>query len=371
MLNSITGLRFFAALLVVGFHFLTPYLGGIPVLGTLISHGYVGVTLFFVLSGFIMVYVNSRRSMHYGTFAWARVARLYPLYLFSLLIALPFALKGAKEAGWDWHWLASFALTPVLLQAWVPQTFLWNSPAWSLSVEALWYAVFPLLLPVVLRARAAAVPAMIMALWVLGLLAPTAYHLVQPDGPAYGWPTSSFWIEFVKFNPLLHLPDFLIGALIGRMFVERLPVPRWLTAVGTGVGLAALVFADRIPYILMHNGLLLVPFAVLIRGLAQPSRATGWLAWRPLVLLGEASYALYILHVPLHMYWSTALKVLGIRESLGSQLLYLPFVILASIAAFRWLEQPAQRYLLARRRITAPASVPAAPQAPTARPGRD
>lgn len=89
-LPSLTSLRFFAALHVFLFHLYAIKILVLPgILGSLQLIGYVGVSLFFVLSGFILVYVNSGREMRAGRFWRERFARIYPAYLFSLLLTAP------------------------------------------------------------------------------------------------------------------------------------------------------------------------------------------------------------------------------------------------------------------------------------------
>src|SRR5579875_2310310 len=91
---ALTSLRFFAALWVVLFHIreLGLWPGGPLPYRALVRVGYLGVSFFFVLSGFILVYVYAGRHIPKGRFWQARFARVYPAYLFSLLIFLPFAM---------------------------------------------------------------------------------------------------------------------------------------------------------------------------------------------------------------------------------------------------------------------------------------
>src|SRR5215475_10169980 len=89
-LPALTSLRFFAALHVVTFHLYTMHITAGPVwYQRLSSIGYVGVGLFFVLSGFILVYTYAGRSWTARSFWQARFARIYPAYLFSLSVTAP------------------------------------------------------------------------------------------------------------------------------------------------------------------------------------------------------------------------------------------------------------------------------------------
>ena len=111
--------------------------------------GYVGVSFFFVLSGFILVYTYAGRNIVLRDFWQTRFARIYPAYLFALLLTSPFWIIGALKmhvpffAFGERHFALTSALVVLLLQSWVPGAALsWNSVSWSLSVEAFFYAGF-------------------------------------------------------------------------------------------------------------------------------------------------------------------------------------------------------------------------------------
>jgi peptidoglycan/LPS O-acetylase OafA/YrhL len=95
-LPALTSLRFFAALWVVFFHLSTRVAGTLPAAArTVIGRGWMGVPFFFILSGFILAHVYGRKlsapatRAERGRFWWARVARVYPLYLLALAVFYP------------------------------------------------------------------------------------------------------------------------------------------------------------------------------------------------------------------------------------------------------------------------------------------
>lgn len=147
-LKPLTSLRFFAAMWVVAFHF-WPNLGiAVP---AIVSKGYLGVELFFVLSGFILSHVYLERfrdcSFHYGEFIWARLARIYPVHV-SILVGLgllmaALALVGIKAGDKLLVW-SSLPAQLTLTQAWglAPHGG-WNHPSWSISAEWFAYLTFP------------------------------------------------------------------------------------------------------------------------------------------------------------------------------------------------------------------------------------
>ena len=145
-LPALSGLRIFAALNLVFFHFGDPKDFGwfAPV----VDNGYTSVSFFLLLSGFILAYNYSDRAargeMEIGKFWLARLSRLYPVYLFSLIISVGM-LAIEFHAQTKPMFYGGIFLTLLLLQGWSPtlSTF-WNTPAWTMSTEAFFYLIFPL-----------------------------------------------------------------------------------------------------------------------------------------------------------------------------------------------------------------------------------
>jgi peptidoglycan/LPS O-acetylase OafA/YrhL len=323
-LPALTGLRFFLALWVILHHLTGPgqELGTtlaslLPSpLFTLVRGGYQAVTTFFVLSGFVL-------ARSYWTGAWSRaglakyykgrVARIYPVYLVSLLVMTKFILEDRTPGKWGY-----LAAHVTLIQGWLgPIPVQWNTPAWSLSCEMFFYVVFPLLGAfMVRRARWPWIAAMAAVACVL---------------------TRVMWAAGVSdaIKPLVHLSDFLMGIVAACAFelVNGKVRGLWLYVPGFLGAALAIVCEKWLPVDLNSvlrpmNGLLLV-------GLAVGCRA---LSGRVLVFLGKASYAMYILHVPI-MWWY-------LRESHSfSPVLYVGMVIAASAVVYALLEEPANRVL--------------------------
>ena len=357
-LPALTGLRFLAAFHVVLYHFGGPIFAGAPAtVQNLAGSGYLGVSLFFILSGFILTYTyfdptqiefDSRR------FWAARFARIYPVYLLGFLIAAPFAIKSLVGAGAIKLTLSALmALT--LTQAWAPQTAtLWNIPAWSLSVEAFFYAVFPFLaIPLARRLKANRLIQAMAVIWLAGLVPPFLYMATNPDGlvtPARFAP-DALWLTALKYSPLTRLPEFLLGVILGRIYLEDLASKRRhdggrIAATSLVALFFALAISGWLPYPLVHNGLFAPLFAMLIYGLAHGGGVLGLLLRIPvIVLLGEASYGLYILH--LHA-WPWAMRLLEkISPAIPatphwSFICYLALMLPAAILVFKYLETPAR-----------------------------
>lgn len=352
-LPALTGLRFVAALPVVLCHLslAVPGLFGARVAGVLVAGGYEAVSLFFILSGFILAhsYLGADGTLR-GTrraFYRARFARIYPVYVLAVVLAaLPFAWGHDVRVSAPLALLATLTMT----QAWLPLVDVaWLGPGWSLSCEALFYALFGLLARRFARVRRLL---LVAALWWLAALAvPALYLLLAPDGRAHtgDW-AHALWLRAVLYNPLVRLPEFVLGVALGRLWARgaRLPRPGVALLLAAGLLPALVALSGALPYALAHNGLLDPLFAVLLYALAQGPRGAGsWLARalaRPgTVLLGEASYALYLIHAPL----LATLDHLGLLPLGRGALLAVPVAIGLSVLVYRHLERPARRALLA------------------------
>ncbi len=366
-LPVLTGLRFFAALHVVVFHLARCGDWRAPApLQAFIDAGPVAVTLFFVLSGFILTYTYAGRSgeaqpaMPARAVWGARVARVYPVYVLGLALALPLVVGAWKKSGADGAALGvelSRGVAALLLvQAHVPSLALaWNPPAWSVSAEAFFYLLFPLLAPALLRTSRARATAVAAAAWLLSLAASCAYLALDPDALGVVDTTSrAFWLDLLKYAPLARLPEFVIGIVAARFVLNAPggaqpaagPGAAFLLAITISVVVAT---SGRVPYVALHNGLLAPCFAVLIARLAVESGPhVRVLSAPPMQRLGEASYALYILHAPLLVWLSLVLqRAVGrpvLREPLGA-LAAIVVVVLCARVVFRFVEEPARRRL--------------------------
>jgi peptidoglycan/LPS O-acetylase OafA/YrhL len=330
--DAITSLRFFAAAHVVAYHYARE-LSGLPQFVTsLLYAGPSSVGLFFVLSGFVLArrYDGGVRVRDYAV---ARIARIVPLYWLSLVLAAPILLVTP-------HPIAAVITVPTFLQAWVPQTTLaWNEPAWSLSVEMFFYAVFPALLPWAQRLRHPLRAAALV--WVGTVLLLAAVMKVYPPArAAFALIPDDPLLVLLLFNPALMLPQFTFGVLLG---VARLRLPTWWAAVGVVV-LTVILGGLPLPRILMNGGALIPLFGLVI--VAASGMQRGWLTARPLVAAGEASYGLYLLQVPVALWFAAAYAPAA--QAFGT---YFVVLLGASLLIHRGIEIPLRGAI--RRAMTA------------------
>jgi peptidoglycan/LPS O-acetylase OafA/YrhL len=215
MLKQLTFTRFIAAVAIVIYHYgihVRPFTGSI--LRTLFSNAYIGVSYFFILSGFVMVIAYGNKSkLDVKEYYIHRVARIYPVYIIALLLTAAISLSH----GINWK---EFVLGATVTQAWVPKYALsLNIPGWSLSVEYLFYLLFPFLLAnIYKKSNFAIVTIVILVIW---LSTQTLMNFLFYSPFYKGYPSVSHNILF--YFPLMRLNEFLIGNLTGLIFIKYKP----------------------------------------------------------------------------------------------------------------------------------------------------
>ena len=358
-LPALTGVRTLLAVNIMLFHFTPPHM---QLLYPLINNSYVFVGFFILLSGFVLSYNYADRPRLVKRDFWrARFARLYPIYLLSLILFINMLVVEyhARPHGQFW---AGVVLTPLLLQGWSPllATF-WNTVAWTLSCEAALYLAFPYIVKLPWPRSAGRLAALLLGIWCLGLVPHALYMIFNPDkltAPldrySYG-----FWLRALKYTPLAYLATFLVGITLAKLHASLHVTNRQRTLIAAvslmAIGVFFAVAVDHVPYILMHGGLLVPVFSALVIGLSGPNIFARAFSVRPVMLLGQASYALFLLHfnfinllrqynVPQHLH----VAALDPWISYGATLLL-------SIAAMYFVERPARRMILNHKRDPAPA----------------
>ncbi|HEY0163210.1 MAG TPA: acyltransferase [Edaphobacter sp.] len=352
-LPALTGIRTLLAFNIVLFHFTPPWLGPFR---PFVEHGFVFVNVFFLISGFILSYNYFDRGagLVKRDFWMARFSRLYPVYLLVLLISVPM-LKLEWTARSSSEFWQGLVLTPLLLQGWSPSlaTF-WNTVAWTLSCEMAFYLTFPWLIRLPWPRRPSRLLLLILALWIIDLTPATLYLWINPDhlSSQVNRYSSTWLIRFLKYTPLPYAPTFLAGIALSRLqlLVKISEQKRMLIAAIalTGLGLFFYLAADHVPYLLLHGGLLLPLFASLIFGLSGDHAISRIFSWGPLLLVGESSYCLYLLHFNvfalIHQYHLPEhLHV----AALDPWISYAALIVL-SIIIYRFFENPVRKAILNR-----------------------
>lgn len=299
-LDALTGLRWWAAFVVFVYHMraFAPLPGSVM---QVFDFGYLGVTFFFVLSGFVLTW-SARPNVPTSTFYWRRFARIWPAHMVALLLAIPvfytFAAipEGSFLKPFD---LGILLLSVVLLQAWFSNPlviFSGNPAAWTLTCEAFFYALHPwisrVLVPLARRgALVVAAGAVVYAF---------AYRIGVVLAP-------ESWLAAVPL-PVERLPEFILGmALAWAMRNGWRPRIHPLVGIAALAGVIVLVLASYRLFgqtrILHHipaftNEIFTVACAMAIVALASRTLRghRSLFESRIQVRLGEWSFAFYLVH---------------------------------------------------------------------------
>ncbi|MBV9996924.1 MAG: acyltransferase [Caulobacteraceae bacterium] len=302
-LRPLTSLRYLAALWVVAYHY-WPQLSSAPA-PRLVAKGYLGVELFFVLSGFILshVYLESfgRGRFGYGAFLWARLARIYPAHLATLaglgLMAAIAARTGMPVGDQVLIW-PSLPAELTLTQAWglAPQGG-WNHPSWSISAEWFAYLAFPGFAWASWKLRSRPAGAVALALALLTILDLGFERLA-------GFPLTE---ATIAWGALRIVPCFALGCALYLLWRARPADSR-----GFGLARAAAYAAGAAGAIAAGapEPLCIGLFGAVIYALAALPRAGSRLLSSGLfVYLGEVSFSLYMICIP----WELAFAKLAHR----------------------------------------------------------
>ncbi len=350
MIRPLTSLRFFFALMVfvshLGFvHPQAPWFA--QVYAQVFKEGYIGVSFFFILSGFILAYTYQQR-MHTGEVSprqfWvARFARIYPLFFLTLLLAIPLSMREfLQDAG---YWAGRLLCNVSLTHAFVPSQdffFSFNAPSWSISDEAFFYALFPGLVWLLGRSTGRWLWWGILALVPLGMLVMPAF-LHHP----------LFYI-----NPVFRVADFLLGILLFECFQagrgqQWFRSPAWATAceaAATGLFVLFFVLHPLIGQVWRYSVYYWIPMAVIIYVFAHQKGALSRVLSAPLLVLGgEISFGLYLIHQLVMRYYVSLSQRAGVDlPPWLVVLLVLGITLLASYLSYRWVEKPCNRYIKKR-----------------------
>jgi peptidoglycan/LPS O-acetylase OafA/YrhL len=331
------------------FHFAPSFFGESGFGSHLIHAGSSAVSGFYLLSGFILTYAHVEAddsvarlvlNIERRRFWTARFLRIYPAYMVAFIFAAPFAVAGFR--GSSEHYGAFCMKTMaylLMLQAWIPNLWhYWNYPAWSLSAEAFFYALFPSLASIIL-VRKSGDWLLLGAAWLGGLIVP----ILLLDRTGYDWLLAS---------PPLHLPEFIFGMLAGKRFIRGAVRPPLIGAAAKWagpIGVISILLADGcgwFPPVLLDHALLAPLVAILFFSLARDdSRMLAFFRWRPVVYLGEVSYGIYILQFPIFTGCFVVAKRLGIPwDTRGTFVAVSAVLIIAASLSFELIETPIRRW---------------------------
>jgi peptidoglycan/LPS O-acetylase OafA/YrhL len=295
-ITSLTGIRALAAFLVLFLHADQNIPAGITHIGA-VSRGYLGVDLFFLLSGFILTYVyfdsmERPTGRKFAIFMWHRFIRLYPVHI-AVLAALVIVVLGAGRVGLNLRSPEAFTFEALpwqilLVHAWgVTDQVSWNVPSWSISAEWFAYLCFPAVAYCFGRIRDP------RALLVIAFASLALAALIFSMA---GWGLASAWIAP---SALVRIAgSFVCGAALCRYAVLRRELESNST-LNDAAAMMALVAFLVLPSFGVPDFALIALLAAFIATLAMSRGVTARLfSLAPIVWLGEISYSLYMVHFP-------------------------------------------------------------------------
>lgn len=293
--NQLTFLRFIAAVLVVIWHFGLDIYPFNKYSINFFGKGDLGVSFFFFLSGFVMILAyKEKEKIYFKNYIIKRIARIYPVFLVSILLLL--LNKFISNSSYI-NFKGMF-LSLSMLQAWVFGNQLsFNMASWTLSVEFLFYIIFPFLYNR-FYAKKKITKKMIFTIVSIWGLTQVIILVLKPSFLFTYTNQMDIYYEYMRLYPLMHVNQFLLGNLIGLFFIKEnkkynydlliilnscliFVVLNYVTGVNFFHGLSLLLFAPLIYMISKNNGIF-----------------TKILSKKPMVFLGEISYGIYILQYP-------------------------------------------------------------------------
>jgi peptidoglycan/LPS O-acetylase OafA/YrhL len=337
-LRSLTALRFVAAMWVAVYALWDNL--AVSFKPDLVAKGYLGVELFFVLSGFILCHVylasHGEKRFSYRDFLWARIARVYPLHIATLvgigLLGAAALVAGIAIDSTVLSW-PSLPANLAMVHAWglAPEAS-WNHRSWSISAEWFAYLLFPAFAVVAWRLRQVPIVAIAGALALLAVLY-VGFNAVM------GFPLTEATFQW---GALRIVPCFAYGCALYLAYRKApLKAPR-LFAISAAVALVAAASLH------LWDGIIVAVAGLLILALASlPNARAGWLASRPAVYLGEISYAVYMVLVPWQLLSVNLAARLTNAPDKHLQLFVWLVILLAlpviAAAAYHLVEFPARR----------------------------
>jgi peptidoglycan/LPS O-acetylase OafA/YrhL len=338
-IDQLTGLRFFAALLVFCSHL--KWDKAAPSLDVLFTQGYVGVSFFFVLSGFVLSYsyADKLTSGRLGKVKYMllRCARLSPLHV---LTAAPFIWIAASHHRLD---PAGTLANLLFLHSWIPSSnfyFSLNAPSWSLSDEMFFYASFAVLAFLSFKARVKLWAALMLTVLSSAFIVEAFFSHLRIAGEH----NLAHWLFYIF--PGFRILEFLTGMLLFDFWRAGKLANIQGTWLAIPLLLVAMYWGSHIPESLRVS-LYYLPFVTFLLAshlTARPTLSSRFFSARLMVLLGEASFAFYMIHQPLIRLAREAMPDLAAQQLTFAICLLTGLAVLATLI-FVVYERPAERQL--------------------------
>lgn len=337
MINPLTSLRIFFALFVFLSHlsFLKNDEKYAKLFYSIFNEGFLGVSFFFILSGFILAY-NYKDKFLLGTiskkaFYVSRLARIYPIHFVTMLVAL---ILGLISSSGNLKYLLEHIL---LIQSFFSDQdiyFSLNSPSWSISDEMFFYLLFPF---VIFLNRSKKILLFILFMFLIYVL---NYKL--SDNLKHYW---------LYISPIIRFSDFLLGILLFDIFekVKRVYAktksPLIFELFAIFLFIAFFIFHDEIDLGYRYSIYYWIPMSLIIlifslsKVVYSQNSVSNILSNKYLVWLGEISFCFYLIHLLVIQ----VMNHIRVKLSLNIDLLLFSifiFTLIASAIAYKFIEKP-------------------------------
>ncbi|WP_082603507.1 acyltransferase family protein [Flavobacterium sp. Root901] len=343
-IDQLTFTRFLAAVSIVIFHFgKKSFLFNNDFVKPIFFNADVCVSYFFLLSGFVMIIAYGKKSnFSPKEYFRNRFARIYPIYFFAILLVLFLQIR-TKSLD-----LLGMFLNIFMIQSWIPgQALSFNPPGWSLSVEMLFYAAFPIVFNILKNNSYKKAAVYIVVFWIFSqILFETLFLLFAGN---------ELVRDLLMYNPILHLNEFLIGNLSGYFLIKKWQHKNgsydFLILLILGLIFLALKFPLNLKF---HNGMLAVLFIPLIILISLNNGIiTTLFKKRIFIFLGEISFGIYILQFPVYSLVSaySVNKYLHLSEPTLVFFLRLIILIIISSLSYVYIEKPIRDKIRIKKKI--------------------
>jgi peptidoglycan/LPS O-acetylase OafA/YrhL len=335
-------LRYIAASIVVFYHFAPRWNFMEGSFEFIKRYGYEPVNFFYFLSGFILtnVYVKNRfvkEKLDFKSFLLRRLTRIYPIYFLSLLLLLIFFQFDNNQP--PNHYLSRSIIEIGLIQSWLNLTSV-NYPGWSISVEFVFYILFPFLI------------------WVLNTYSKNQLFmvmiLVYGINILIGCNLFLGVIKNIEYSPISHLGTFIVGICTGLFFRDETSLDffkKYKYFIWGIIPLFLAYFINTRSLIDHNNGWLLPLYVIILPSLCFENKLTTLLGARIFINLGNFSYGLYILQFPIWVLFLILLNNLGIDLNFSWFLVYFILLNGVSLLLFNLFEIPIENYLRSKLKV--------------------
>ncbi len=340
-INQLTFTRFLAAISIVIYHQgkkVFPFNN--KLISFLFDQANIGVSYFFILSGFVMIIAYGAQSkVNAASYFKSRFARIYPVYLLAIIILLFYQMLANGSIDFSGMILSLF-----VIQAWMPgHALCFNSPGWSLVAEFFFYSIFPFLFNFIYTKRK--LKTLVIPICSFWLISQIVFNWLVSSSFYQGFPSKSHDLLF--YFPLMHLNEFLIGNLAGLFFRTKLSGKNknydWHLIFLISLFITALKYSIGLNF---HNGTLAILFVPMILLISlNNGKFTKIFNTKCFIFLGEISYGIYILQKPVFFWCFELYKYLPIDSPAMKFYIGVVLLILTSGISYLVVEKPLRKWI--------------------------